>query len=103
MNNRNGMLSSVLSLGAIGAAIFGIARGLRSGTFQPFLQTIMSSMTGSAAQQIPQAAQGMMNGQATQGMMNGQATQKMAQPLQGMMNNQASQQQSSNQTPNNVK
>lgn len=63
MNNRNGMLASLLSFGAGVAAIFGIARGMRSGTFQPFLQTIWSSLIGSAA---PQAAQGMMsvNGQA---------------------------------------
>ncbi|MCP3762375.1 hypothetical protein NLX67_08225 [Domibacillus sp. A3M-37] len=94
MNNRNGMLSSLFTWVTTAAAILGLARGMRNGTFQPFLQTIRSFMSGSAAQQIPQAVQGMMNGQAAQ---------NMAQPLQGIMNNQGSQQQSSNQKPNNMK
>ncbi|OMP67382.1 hypothetical protein BTO28_07525 [Domibacillus epiphyticus] len=80
----------MLSLGAISAAFFGIARGVRNGTFQPFLQNIWSAMNSPAAQQVPQAVQGMMNGQPAQ---------KMTQPLQGMMNNQTSQQQSPNQKP----
>ncbi|OES45352.1 hypothetical protein BA724_04940 [Domibacillus iocasae] len=50
-------------------------------------------MNRSAAQQIPQAVQGMMNGQAAQ---------NMTQPLQGIMNNQGSQQPSSTQKPNNI-
>lgn len=82
MNNQNGMLTAILSLATTGVVILGIVRGIRSKSFQPFLQTIMGS---SPALQIPQAAQGMMNGQAAQ---------NMTQPLQGMMNNQGSQQQS---------
>ena len=91
MNNRNGIFTSVLSLGAVSAAIFGIVRGMRNGTFQPFLQSIRGSLMGSTVPQI------------SQGMMNGQAAQNMTQPLQGMMNNQGSQQQSSTQKSNNLK
>lgn len=57
MNNRNNMLTSLISIGATAAAIFGVVRGMRNKTFLPFLQTIMNSMSGSIAQQIPQAAQ----------------------------------------------
>jgi hypothetical protein len=59
------MFTSLLSLGTVIAAISGIAR-IRNGTFQSFLQNIMNSFTGSAAQKVPQAVQGMMNGQAGQ-------------------------------------
>ncbi|MEM1504142.1 hypothetical protein RG959_12060 [Domibacillus sp. 8LH] len=118
MNNRNGMFKSVLPIAATGVAILGIVRGIRSRSFQPFFQTILSSLMGAA----PQAAQGMMGGQigkslaqplqgmmnsqgaqqqpanqqnpqTSQGMMGGQTGQNMTQPLQGMMNNQGSRQQ----------
>lgn len=94
MNNRNNMLTSLISIGATAAAIFGVVRGMRNKTFLPFLQTIMNSMSGSIAQQIPQAAQGMRNSQPPQ---------NMTQPLQGMMNNQAAQQPASSSSPNNIK
>lgn len=91
MNNRNGMFTSLLSLGAVSATVFGIVRGMRNGTLQPFLQSIQSSLLGSA---VPQPVQGMVTGQAAQ---------SMTKPLQGMMNNQGSQQQSFNQKPSNTK
>jgi hypothetical protein len=73
MNNRNGMLSSLFTLGAMAAAIFSLVRTFRSGTTsQPFMQTLTGSM-------------------------NGQAAQSMIQPLQGIMNNLASPQQPANQ------
>lgn len=122
MNNRNGMFKSVLPIAATGVAILGIVRGIRSRSFQPFFQTILSSLRGAA----PQVAQGMMGGQlgkslaqplqgmmnnqgaqqqpanqqnpqASKGMMGGQTGQNMTQLLQGMMNNQGAQQQPSNQ------
>jgi len=91
MNNRNGMFTSLLSLGAVSAAVYGIVRGTRNGTLQPFLQSIQSSLIGSA---VPQAVQGMVTGQAAQ---------SMTKPLQGITINPSSQQQSLNQKPSNTK
>ncbi|OLN22166.1 hypothetical protein BTO30_10455 [Domibacillus antri] len=62
MKNRNGIMSSLFTLGAIGAAIFGMTKGFRNGTFQPLLKSIM----GTAAPQMAQPIQGMMANQGSQ-------------------------------------
>ncbi|MFC7061677.1 hypothetical protein [Halobacillus seohaensis] len=67
MNNRRSMMTSLLALGATGAAVYGITRGVRNGTFQ----------------QIPEMVS---NG------LNNQQDQKMANPLEEMANNEALQQ-----------
>ncbi|PPA68738.1 hypothetical protein [Jeotgalibacillus proteolyticus] len=85
MNKRNGVFGSMLSLGAVGAAIFGVTRGLRNGTFQPMLNNIKSMFGGTAAQKAPNAVQGMMS---EQGMMNEAGLQKTPNSVQGMMKKQ---------------
>jgi hypothetical protein len=79
MNNRNCMFTSLLSLGSVIVAISGIARYTQwnfpvvSAKHYEFLYCFSS-------QKVPQAVQGMMNGQAGQ---------NMTQPLQGMTVGQA--------------
>lgn len=79
MNNRNGIFKSILPVAATGVAILGLVRGIRSRSFKPFLQTILSSLSSAAP--------------IAQAMMGGNVGQKTALPLQEMMNNQDSQQQ----------
>lgn len=74
MNNRN-MVTSLLAIGATGAAIYGITRGVQNGTFQKL------------PQQVTNALQNTMNNQ-----------QMAQQPIQNIMNNQKSQQQQTNST-----
>ncbi|MET4559634.1 uncharacterized protein YoxC [Lysinibacillus parviboronicapiens] len=69
-----------LTWGAIGAAIFGVARGLQNGTFQQFTKNISNKLNLQNAQQMMQPLQQMA-----------QPMQQMTQPLQQM--NQSSQQQ----------
>lgn len=68
VNNQNGMFKSVLPIVATGVAILGIVRGMRSRSFKPFLQTILSSLSfiAPAAQNILQPLQGMRNNQGSQ-------------------------------------
>ncbi|MGA3601174.1 hypothetical protein [Lysinibacillus agricola] len=68
-----------LTWGAIGAAIFGVARGLQNGTLQQFTKNISNKLNLQNAQQMMQPLQQMA-----------QPLQQMAQPLQQM--NQSSQQ-----------
>lgn len=74
MNKQNGLLTAVFTTAATDTVILGIVRGIKK-SFRPFIQTI--SCSSSPALQIPQAAQGMMNGQASQ---------NITKPLQKMIN-----------------
>ncbi|MFD1849315.1 hypothetical protein [Oceanobacillus bengalensis] len=64
MNNR-GMMTSLLTIGAAGAAIYGITKGVQNGTFQKLPQQMTSAM---------------------QNVMNNQTVQQFAEPIQDMMN-----------------
>lgn len=59
----------MLTLGAVGAAIYGIVRGVRNGTFQQWAKNIPNKLN---MQNLQQATQPL---------------QQMTQPLQGMANN----------------
>ncbi|RKQ29668.1 hypothetical protein [Oceanobacillus halophilus] len=66
MNNR-GMMTSLLTIGAAGAAIYGITKGVQNGTFQKLPQQVSN---------------------AVQNSMNNQTVQQIAEPIQNMMSNQ---------------
>ena len=77
MNNRNGMFG-MMSLGAVGAAVFGLARGMRNGTFRPLLNNMKTMFKGNKAQKAP--GSGLML--TEMGMMHDQGLQKIAKPVQ---------------------
>ncbi|WP_218775530.1 hypothetical protein [Oceanobacillus senegalensis] len=66
MNNR-GMMTSLLTIGAAGAAIYGIARGVQNGTFQKLPQqvtnAVQSTFSNPNLQQATESFQNMMNHQ----------------------------------------
>ncbi|SET67439.1 hypothetical protein SAMN05216389_12013 [Oceanobacillus limi] len=68
MNNR-GMMTSLLTVGAAGAAIYGIRKGIQNGTFQRLPQQLTNAMNSQTVQQMTQPIQNMMNntGQQNQG------------------------------------
>jgi hypothetical protein len=66
MNNRRGMMTSLLALGATGAAIYGITRGVRNGTFQQLPQRVSNVFNNQQVQQMTKPLQGMMNNQSLQ-------------------------------------
>ncbi|MCY8235379.1 hypothetical protein [Priestia endophytica] len=66
MNNRRGMMTSLLALGATGAAIYGITRGVRNGTFQQLPQTVSNILNSQQGQQMTNPLQGMTNNQSLQ-------------------------------------
>ncbi|WP_107927001.1 hypothetical protein [Lysinibacillus parviboronicapiens] len=80
-----------LTWGAIGTAIFGVARGLQNGTLQQFTKNISNKLNLQNAQQMIQPLQQMtqplqqMN-QSSQQQTN-QSSQQMKQPLQAVANN----------------
>ncbi|WP_107950303.1 hypothetical protein [Lysinibacillus parviboronicapiens] len=86
-----------LTWGAIGAAIFGVARGLQNGTLQQFTKNISNKLNLQNAQQMMQPLQQMtqplqqMNQSSQQTKQPQQQTnqfsQQMTQPLQAVTNN----------------
>ncbi len=66
MNNRQGMMTSILAIGAAGAAIYGITRGVQNGTFKNLPQTISNALNNSGAQQLTQPLQNMTTNQNVQ-------------------------------------
>ncbi|MFD2046496.1 hypothetical protein ACFSTA_19330 [Ornithinibacillus salinisoli] len=66
MNNR-GMMTSIITVGAAGAAIYGITRGIQNGTFQRIPQTVSNAMNNQTVQQWTKPLQNMMNQNGQQG------------------------------------
>ncbi|MFA1738960.1 hypothetical protein [Lysinibacillus fusiformis] len=79
-----------LTWGAIGAAIFGVARGWQNGTLQQFTKNISNKLNLQNAQQMMQPLQQMSQPlqQTTQPLQQmNQSSQQMKQPLQAVANN----------------
>ncbi|WP_257348834.1 hypothetical protein [Pseudalkalibacillus decolorationis] len=76
MNKRRGMMTSLLALGTTGAAIYGITRGVRNGTFQQLPQTISNVINNAQNQQMTNPLEEMTNNQALQQMTNNQPLQQ---------------------------
>lgn len=73
MPNQRGMLTSLLTIGAAGAAIYGIAKGVQNGTFKQLPQTVSNAMNNSQVQQLMQPMKNMPgNQQGQQNQQNGQ-------------------------------
>lgn len=66
MNNNRGMMTSLFTVGAAGAIIYGVTRGIRNGTFQRWQQTISNAMNNPQVQQIMQPLSNMTNNQGMQ-------------------------------------
>ncbi|MEK4028006.1 MULTISPECIES: hypothetical protein [Bacillaceae] len=63
MNNQGGMMTSLLAVGAAGAAIYGISRGIRNGTFQQLSQTVSNTFNNQSVEQLANSVLGMTNNQ----------------------------------------
>ena len=69
MNNQNGVMTSLLAVGAVGAAgaaIYGISRGIRNGTFQQLSQTVSNTLNSQPVEQLTNSVLGMANNQSSQ-------------------------------------
>ncbi|OCA89074.1 hypothetical protein [Pseudobacillus wudalianchiensis] len=66
MNNQGGIMTSLLAVGAAGAAIYGISRGIKNGTFQQLSQTVSNSLDNQAVEQIANSVLGMNQNQSSQ-------------------------------------
>jgi hypothetical protein len=66
MNNRGGAMTSLLTVGAVGAVLYGVRRGMQNGTFQRWQQSISNAMTSPQAQQLTQPLKNMANNQGNQ-------------------------------------
>ncbi|MEN2766693.1 hypothetical protein [Ornithinibacillus xuwenensis] len=58
MDNRK-MMTSLVTIGAAGAAIYGISKGIKNGTFQKMPQSISNLMSNQTIEQIAKPLQGM--------------------------------------------
>ncbi|RYG72131.1 hypothetical protein EU245_11630 [Lentibacillus lipolyticus] len=74
MNNRGGMMTSLMALGAAGAAIYGIRKGMQNGTLQRMPQAV-SNMMNNGGGQMQNVATQMQQGGATQPAQQQPATQ----------------------------
>ena len=66
MNKRGGMMTSLLTVSAAGAVIYGVTRGIRNGSFQRWQQTISNTMKNPQVKQFMQPLKNMTNNQAGQ-------------------------------------
>ncbi|WP_157087626.1 hypothetical protein [Oceanobacillus damuensis] len=70
MNNRQGVMTAVLTTAAAGAAVYGITRGVQNGTFQRLPQQLSNAMNNPAMQQITKPLENMANNQNLQQLTN---------------------------------
>ncbi len=66
MNNNRGMMTSLFTVGAASAIIYGVTRGIRNGTFQRWQQTISNVVKNPQTQPIMQPLQNTVNQQSTE-------------------------------------
>ncbi|MEI3607099.1 hypothetical protein SPD48_15500 [Pseudogracilibacillus sp. SE30717A] len=66
MNNQRGMLTSLITIGAAGAAIYGITRGVQNGTFKRLPQTVSNALNNPQVQQLTKSLQNMTGNQNNQ-------------------------------------
>ncbi|RDW18331.1 hypothetical protein CWR48_12175 [Oceanobacillus arenosus] len=52
MNNRQGVMTALITTAAAGAAIYGITRGVQNGTFQRLPGQLSNAMNNPAVQQL---------------------------------------------------
>ncbi|MCG3420050.1 hypothetical protein [Oceanobacillus jordanicus] len=60
-NNGRGIMTSLITMSAAGAAIYGITRGVQNGTFQRLPQSISNAMNNPTVQQMTKPLQNMTN------------------------------------------
>ncbi len=70
MNNRQGVMTAVITTAAAGAAIYGITRGVQNGTFQRLPQQLSNAMNNPTVQQVAKPFQNMANNQNLQDLTN---------------------------------
>ncbi|SHF91969.1 hypothetical protein [Ornithinibacillus halophilus] len=75
-NNRN-VMTSLLTVGAAGAAIYGISKGIQNGTFQKLPQKMSDLMGNPTIEQVTEPIQNMMNNQDTQDLIQNNTGQSM--------------------------
>ncbi|WP_018932977.1 hypothetical protein [Gracilibacillus lacisalsi] len=58
-----GLMNRVLAVGAAGAAIYGITRGVQNGTFQRLPETVNNALNNPQVQQFTKPVQNMLTNQ----------------------------------------
>lgn len=66
MANQRGMLTSLITIGAAGAAIYGITKGVQNGTFKRLPETLSNVMNNPQVQQMTNSLQNMTGNQNDQ-------------------------------------
>ena len=59
MNNRQGVMTALVTSAALGAAAYGIRRGVQNGTFQRLPQTVSNAFNNPTVKQITKPLQTM--------------------------------------------
>lgn len=75
MNNQRGIMASLLTVGATGAAIYGITRGLQNGTFRQMSNTVSNALNNQSVQQLAKPMLGMTTNPALQQTLTNQNNQ----------------------------
>ncbi|PAV29357.1 hypothetical protein CIL05_10815 [Virgibacillus profundi] len=66
MNNRQGMMTTLITTAVAGAAIYGITRGVQNGTFQRLTGQFSNLMNNPTVQQMTNPQQNIGNNQSMQ-------------------------------------
>lgn len=75
MNNQQGMMTSLLAVGAAGAVIYGISRGMRKGKFKQMAHNISNMLNSQSVQQIVKPMLNMMGNTTMQKTLMSQTNQ----------------------------
>ncbi|GIO23566.1 hypothetical protein [Oceanobacillus sp. J11TS1] len=62
MDNQKGMITSLIAAGVVGAAAYGISKGVQNGSFQNMSQKLSNSMNSSTMQDMAKPLQDMLTG-----------------------------------------
>ncbi|TXL65775.1 hypothetical protein FHP05_06545 [Cerasibacillus terrae] len=76
MANNRGMMTTLMAVGAAGAAIYGIRRGMQNGTFQQMGKSLQNMTNNQGVQEVTSALASTMNQDST-----GDASQSSAQTM----------------------
>ncbi|RDW15900.1 hypothetical protein [Oceanobacillus chungangensis] len=87
MNNRQGVMTALITTAAAGAAIYGITKGVQNGTFQRLPGQLSNVMKNPAVQQFTEPLQNIGNNENMQQLTNTLGSSNTQQQNQNNINN----------------
>jgi hypothetical protein len=87
MNNRQGVMTALITTAAAGAAIYGITRGVQNGTFQRLPGQLSNAVNNPAVQQFTKPLQNMVNNENMQQLTNTLGSNNTQQQNENNINN----------------